>query len=129
MNRKDLKKYVRGIGTGACTLNLLADDAHGTARNKGFWPKLLGRPLAWQSGRLAQYAVMEKLALIHAEVSEAVEVVRDHEGTAAKLTEELADVIIRTLDLAAACGFDIGDAVVSKLAKNRTRLLMHGKKF
>lgn len=41
---------------------------------------------------------------------------------------ELADIIIRTLDTAAAWGIDIDAAVQTKMAYNRTRPHMHGRK-
>lgn len=42
--------------------------------------------------------------------------------------EELADIIIRALDVSQRLGIDIGRAVVSKHLYNTTRERMHGKK-
>ena len=42
--------------------------------------------------------------------------------------EELADMLIRTLDIADVLGLDIEDAVRIKHAFNKTRPFMHGKK-
>lgn len=94
-----------------------------------------------------------ELGLIDTEVSEAIEVVRRGYGmrevyypTSATnqptfemdgmtklhkpegVPSELADVIIRVLDIADAYGIDIAAAVVEKLAHNRTRGLHHGGK-
>ena len=41
--------------------------------------------------------------------------------------EELADIIIRVLDTAGACGVNIGRAVLLKMSYNATRPHMHGK--
>lgn len=63
--------------------------------------------------------VMTNLVLIHSEVSEAVEAVRkdpDHLG------EELADVIIRVVELAHTLGITLDSRVVEKMRKNRERL-------
>ena len=60
----------------------------------------------------------EVTALFHSEVSEALEAVRkdpDHIG------EELADVLIRTLELAHMLGIDIGPLTEAKMRQNRVR--------
>lgn len=73
------------------------------------------------------YRIPAILALIHSEVSEALEEFRkahriEHFG------EELADVIIRVLDCTAGLGIDIDAAVRAKLEVNRTRGFKHGGK-
>lgn len=64
------------------------------------------------------------LCLIHSEASEALEGFRidDRENVA----EELADVLIRVLDLSHGLGIDMDAEVAAKLAKNRTRGIRHG---
>ena len=42
---------------------------------------------------------------------------------------ELADVVIRTLDLAAEAGIDLAAMIAEKLAYNATRPTLHGRKF
>lgn len=66
------------------------------------------------------------LALIHSEVSEALEAFRkdDRDGFA----EELADVMIRVIGLAYGLEIDLGGQVVAKMAKNRERAFKHGGK-
>lgn len=66
------------------------------------------------------------LALIHSEVSEALEAFRkdDREGFA----EELADVLIRLVGLAHGMEIDIAGRAVGKAAKNRIRPFQHGGK-
>lgn len=73
-----------------------------------------------------QYNVAEKLALIHSEVSEALEGYRknllDDKLPHRKMFEvELADVVIRVFDLAGAEGLDLGGAIEEKLAYNKKR--------
>ncbi len=45
------------------------------------------------------------------------------------IEDELADALIRILDLSAGCGIDIGKHVLYKLNYNQTRSKKHGKKF
>ena len=64
--------------------------------------------------------VLEALALIGSEVGEAVNECRGDEPTE-KLGEELADIILRTLDLAQWQGIDIEKAITDKMAINEVR--------
>jgi len=66
------------------------------------------------------------IALIHSEVSEAMEGLRkglpdDHLPHRPMAEVELADVIIRVMDLAGLKGYDIAGAVEEKLAYNLQR--------
>jgi NTP pyrophosphatase (non-canonical NTP hydrolase) len=99
------------------SLNDLANRAHQTARDRGFWDGDAGD-------------VCKKLLLIHAEVSEAAETYRSSDATVrAGFAEELADVLIRTLDLMRNCGFDVDYAIRAKMDYNDTREKLHGKRF
>lgn len=71
--------------------------------------------------------ILSVLALIHSEVSEATEAARGNDF--AHFAEELADVVIRTLDCAAGLGIDIDREVVKKVEKNRSRGYRHGGKL
>jgi NTP pyrophosphatase (non-canonical NTP hydrolase) len=68
--------------------------------------------------------VPTSLALIHSEVSEALEAHRHGEG----IGEELADIVIRTLDLAAAEQLNLGKLILEKMQKNKLRPYLHGGK-
>lgn len=78
----------------------------------------------------------EKIALMHSELSEALESLRhddppsDHIPDYKGSEEELADVLIRILHFAAARDLKVGEAVIAKMEYNETRSHKHGgKKF
>jgi len=66
-----------------------------------------------------------KLALVATELAEFKDalVAGDKDNAA----EELADAIIRLLDIGASLGLDVGSALVAKVEKNRARPARHGK--
>lgn len=80
--------------------------------------------------------VIVKLALIHSEISEVLECVRDgamgtyrtSEGKPEGFPIELADALIRICDLAGFVGCDLEAAVYTKHAFNKTRPHRHGGK-
>lgn len=74
----------------------------------------------WHNGTMTPDWLVARLALVHAEVSEAVECVRKSRPDE-ELAEELADVILRVLCVASACRLDMERAVEAKLTKNAGR--------
>lgn len=66
------------------------------------------------------------LALIHSEVSEALEA--DRKGDQENFEEELADIAIRIFDLCGSRGIDLEDAIETKMEKNKGRSYKHGNK-
>ena len=79
-----------------------------------------------------------RLALIHTEVSEAAQLVKRNASNdifehaladpevKAEFAEEIADVMIRCIDLADFCGFDLGRACMEKASKNLGRPYKYG---
>ena len=80
------------------------------------------QPNEWDN----EHKVPAILALVHSEVSEALEAFR--ENNKANFEEKLADTIIRVLDCAGGLGLDIEAAVRAKLEKNKQRGYRHGGK-
>jgi hypothetical protein len=77
----------------------------------------------------------EEVALMHSELSEALEAARSPFNQSVKISEftgveeELADLIIRAFDSAVERDLNLSDAIIAKLRYNLTRPHMHGKKF
>lgn len=101
----------------------LIKESHETAVEKGWWER--------------ERNFAEQIALMHSELSEALEEWRKHgfecdlyhvgtkpEGIAA----ELADVLIRIADTCGKYSIPLEEALVAKLAYNKTRLHRHGGK-
>ena len=72
------------------------------------------------------YKLASNLALIHSEVSEALEAVRKNDR--ANFEEEMADVMIRVIDTCHGLGVDLGPVIRAKLEANKKRGYRHGGK-
>ena len=105
------------------TLNEVSAKAFSTAVEKGFHPK----EIAEGKNDDIQYMAV-RIALIHSEASEALAELREPNLKLALFAEELADIIIRTADLAAIAGIDLDYAVAAKQQYNETREHTHGGK-
>lgn len=102
------------------SLNALAQEVV-TINHANGWNVV--RPEEWDEN---PHKIPALLALIHSEVSEALEDFR--KGNREHFSEEMADVVIRCLDLCGGMGIDLDAAVAAKLAKNRQRGFRHGGK-
>lgn len=69
--------------------------------------------------KLSEVNVAEKFALLHSEVSEAYEAYRKKKTD--EMSEEFADVVIRTIHLAKILDIDLEHEVLKKLEKNNDR--------
>ena len=74
-------------------LDDLANSLNETSVEKGFWS-----PMSRMESEDDFIFYAKQLAMIHSEVTEALEALRKDQGDA-KFVEELADIIIRVLDL------------------------------
>ena len=84
----------------------------------------------------ADYNVGEKIALMHSELSEALEYLRkdngpsDHIPEFSGAEEEFADCIIRIMNTAQRLHLRVAEAMIAKQAYNASRSFKHGgKKF
>jgi NTP pyrophosphatase (non-canonical NTP hydrolase) len=122
-------------GTGSTpwplSIRSLVAQAHATAREKGWWG-----PNGDEDRNIP-----EQLALMHSELSEALEEIRAGRAPAEITTDadgkpgkpggfpvELADLLIRVADTCGRYGIDLETALRRKLAYNRGRPYRHGGK-
>lgn len=108
------------------TLDTLALAIHDTAVEKGFW-----HPMTRMSHEDSFVFYCKQLAMIHSEVTEVLEALRKNKGSEA-VTEELADIVVRVLDLyqgllanGEATG-SLHDTLMSKMRTNSSRPQLHG---
>lgn len=107
---------------------------HETARSKGWWDDA---PV--ETGKAFPDMVAGKLMLIVSEASEALEDLRNGKsvtrvevepsGKPVGFASELADIVIRTFDLAGYLGIDLAEVIEQKMAYNKSRPFRHGGKI
>lgn len=102
------------------SFNKVQEEVHRIACEKGWWEK--------------DRNDFELIALMHSELSEAVESLRRGNKPDDKIPEfcgaeaELADCIIRIMDHCEKRGWRIGEAILSKMKFNANRPYRHGNK-
>lgn len=107
------------------TIKELCEQAHALAVSKGWY----------QDGCRN---VGELLALVHSEISEALEEYRsgydlreisiDSDGKPIGFAIELADAVLRIADMCGALGIELEAAILAKHEYNKTRPYRHGNK-
>lgn len=108
-------------------MNDLALMIAGAVKSKGFYtPGTISDDIP-QGIDVSDGALMlGKLMLVVSEVSEAAEAVRS--GDMGGFAEELADTIIRILDICGSCNIDIDREISEKMSVNKERPMRHGRK-
>lgn len=109
----------------AITLESMANDVHKTAVDKGFWPE-----------DVDDIFVTKQLMMIVSEAVEVMEAIRKDKGQK-EVADEMADIIIRTLDLWSglkengyvASDADLQVAFNNKTDVNKDRPERHGVRF
>lgn len=115
--------------------------AHQNSRSKGFWKAVEGLEHLFSADgnetalrEITGMVNAQKIALMHSELSEALEGDRkdasdDKLPNRSMLEVELADCIIRIMDLAEKRGLDVARAIIEKMVYNSTRPYKHGKEY
>ncbi|MDD3779605.1 MAG: hypothetical protein PHX26_06065 [Proteiniphilum sp.] len=135
------------------TLNQLRDEIHENAKNKGFWdsPREAGTLLmlcvselaeAMEADRKDRFAKIDRFdkkletsrvitegVILGGVTPEASWLAKFEECIKDTFEDELADTIIRILDICGARGIDIDKHIELKMKYNATRERLHGKKY
>lgn len=105
-------------------IDILIRESHNTAKEKGWWDE--------------SRSFGELIALMHSELSEALEVYRKegdekvaeiYPGYIEGVPIEIADLLIRVFDMCGKYNIDLAKALIIKMEYNKTRPYRHGGKI
>lgn len=102
------------------------DNAEAHGFHKAYNDLMLAAPVEQKKAQ-RRTILLAKLALIASEVGEAVREVQHGDETA--MAVELADVVIRILDMCGSEYIDLGSVMLAKMMRNRKRPYLHGKEI
>lgn len=129
----------------AASINNVAIDINGWAKDKGFWESWDDAEWLDQfdegvtdealerfgeiAGRIRTLVLASKLMLVSSELGEALETLRDTgaDDLDPNFREELADAVIRLFDLSGQVNSPVGDEIMKKMKVNETRPHKHGR--
>lgn len=109
-------------------LHHLVEEAYDNATEHGFtkvFDDLMAAAPIEQRQSMRRTILLAKLALITSEIGEAVSALQHNDDPG--FAEEVADVVIRVLDLCGYAHINLGDEVIQKMKANRKRPYLHGK--
>jgi NTP pyrophosphatase (non-canonical NTP hydrolase) len=104
-------------------LDEMAEHLHQVATEKGFWPEVVD-----------DIFITKQLMMVVSEAVEVMEAIRKDKGKA-EVADEMADIIIRTLDLYAGLvsngytDISLDEALEKKSSFNKNRPERHGVRF
>ena len=116
------------ISQARVSLARLINEAFDNSAEHGFtkiYDDLMASVPIEQRQAMRRTTLLAKLALITSEVGEAVSALQH--GDDPGFAEEVADIVIRALDLCGYAHIDLGCKMLAKMEINRKRPYLHGK--